>query len=257
LATIHNKHIADKHSTMSSESSLSPPPENLGSVTDHTTTAAQPVVTNKKRKAKTTPGSKRTATQLAEPDVAAAVANELSRAKRRAVKVKVTEESPEDGATVEESEPGVGKSKKSAARRNKKSADEDTPAEVPVSTGPKRGAAKKAIVEEDEIMEGEFDVEISVREIDRSKDITDNNAIVSPTKSKKRKAGDDGDHKQKPKPAKKRAKTMKNEEPTAERTKDIPHIIGAHVSTAGGKLPRFTAYCSRRPKTNMDWTTVV
>jgi hypothetical protein len=238
LTTIHKKpltscNMASKPSEISSDSSLSPPPDNLVSATE-TAVDVQPVVNSKQRKAETTSRNKRTATQLADPDDdAAAVTNESPRPKRRAVKkVKVTEE-----------------------------ALEDTPVEVSASARPKRGAAKKAVIE-DEIMEGEFDVPVSRTKIDRSKNTTDNKAIdQKPSKSKKRKAEDDDDHEEKPKSAaKKRANTVKrdkNEKPIAGRTQNIPHIIGAHVSTAGGTSSTCSAYCLRRPKTNMDWTTVV
>jgi hypothetical protein len=213
---------------MSSDSSLSSAPDNLGSATE-TAVAVQPVVNSKKKKKKagTTPRTK-AIVDFVMTDNATAITQESPRPKRRAAKKAIVEETFEDEAT----------------------------AEVPVSIRPKRGAVRKAIVGE-EIMEGEFDVEVSVREIDKSKHITDNKAVVDPTKRKKRKAEHDGNHEQKPKPAKKRARTVKNEEPVAERTKDIPHIIGAHVSTAGGKSSTCATYSSRRPKTNMDWTTIV
>jgi hypothetical protein len=235
LTTIHKKpltshNMARKPSDMSSDSSLSPPPDNLGSATETAVDDVQPVVNSKQRKAETTSRNKRTATQLADPDDAAAVTDKSPRLKRRAVKnVKVTEETFD--------------------------------VEVPALTRPKRGAAKKTTIE-DEIMEGEFDIPVSMTKIDRSKNTTDNKGTdQKPSKSKKRKAEDDDDHEEKPKSAaKKRANTVKrdkNEKPIAERTQDIPHIIGAHVSTAGGKSSTCSAYFLRRPKTNMDWTTVV
>jgi hypothetical protein len=191
---------------MSSDSSLSPPPDNLVSATD-TVAATQPVANGRKRRTATTSRTKSTATQLAEADD---VAQQLPSPKRRAAKkVKV--------------------------------ASQDAPAELPPSTHPKRGAAKKAIVDE-EIMEGEFDVEVSVKEIDKSKATTDNKVTAKkPANSKKRKAEDDGDHEEKPKKTTKpRTKPVQKDlPPLAERSTDSKLLMGAHVSTAGGKSSSF------------------
>jgi hypothetical protein len=158
-----------------------------------------------------------------------------------------------------------GQTSKPIAIRSKRRAtqeviSQDAPAEVPVSSRLRRAATRKPIID-DETMEGEFDVEVSVREIQKSKTTTDSKTTVKkPTTSKKRKAEDDGNHEEQPKPVvKKRAKTVsttKSEESIADRTTDSNHLIGAHVSIGGGKSLSSPSHLLQRSKANMDWTTV-
>ena len=137
-----------------------------------------------------------------------------------------------------------GQKSKPVATRSKRRATQEVtsqnaPAEVPASSRARRAATRKPIIE-DAIMDGEFDVEVSVKEIKKSKTTTDSKAAVKKLPMiKKRKAEDDGDHEEQPKlVVKKRAKTVsttKNKEPIADRTTDSKYLIGAHVSIAGGK----------------------
>jgi hypothetical protein len=179
-----------------------------------TVTAAQPVANGKKRKAETTPRTKRTATQHVGEDALEGV-GESPQPKRRATKnLKVAEE-VEDEFAAQESGDGEGKSKKAVSRRNKKAT-----------------ATKKTVAEDDMVEglvdaggEGKIALKTSVKKI---------------TTSKETKATDeDSNHEEKPKPkpkSKARAKnnTVKILPPLAERTKVTKHRLGAHVSTAGG-----------------------
>jgi AP endonuclease-1 len=102
--------MAKKISNASSDSSLSPPPDNLVSATE-TAAVPQPVVNGKKRKAETTSRTKRTGAQQADVEDAVDGIGESPRPKRRATKkLKVTEE-VEDGVVAQESGDGEGKPK--------------------------------------------------------------------------------------------------------------------------------------------------
>lgn len=57
-----------------------------------------------------------------------------------------------------------------------------------------------------------------------------------------------GDESKAKKTEKRKTKSVKHSEPLAERSKDIKHRIGAHVSSAGGKLYLCTSDCERRKK---------
>jgi AP endonuclease-1 len=210
--------MAKEFSTVSSESSLSPPPDNIASATE-TATVAQPAANGKKRKAETTPRTRRTEAQQVNAEDAAEGAGLSSRPKRRAIKkVKVTED-VEDEVVAQESGDGEGKSKKVVVRLNKK------------------GAATKKTMTEGDMVEDEVDAEIA---IDAGQDgkITTKTSVKKTIRGKKTKAKDEhSDREDKPKPkakAKTKAKTAKIQPPRAERTKDIKHRIGAHVSIAGG-----------------------
>jgi AP endonuclease-1 len=115
--------MTKKLSNVSSDSSLSPPPDNLVS-------AAETAVNDKKRKADANPRPRRTAVKHAGADEAAPDTEESPQPKRRtAKKVKVTQELSE----VED---------------------------VQVSLRPKRGAAKKAPLD-DESIESEVEAEVA------------------------------------------------------------------------------------------------
>ncbi|KAI4931440.1 hypothetical protein J4E85_004033 [Alternaria conjuncta] len=212
--------MARKISNAPSDSSLSPPPDNLMSATE-AATVALPVVNGKKRKAETTPRTRRTRAQQVDVEDAVDGVDESSRPKRRATKkIKVTEE-VEDEVMAQESGDGEGKSKKAVSRRNKKTA-----------------TAKKAVAEDDSV-EAEVDAEIEV-DADGDDKIATKTSVKKTTRGRKSKAkNEDSDHEDKPKPkpkprAKGKGGTAKILPPLAERTKDSKHLIGAHVSSAGG-----------------------
>jgi len=212
--------MARKISNAPSDSSLSPPPDNLMSATE-TTTVTQPVVNGKKRKAETTPRTRRTRAQQVDVEDAVDGVDESPRPKRRATKkIKVTEE-VEDEVMAQESGDGEGKSKKAVSRRNKKTA-----------------ATKKAVVDDGSV-EAEVDAEIEV-DADGDDKIATKTSVKKTARGKKSKAkNEDSDHEDKPKPkpkprAKGKGGTAKILPPLAERTKDSKHLIGAHVSSAGG-----------------------
>ncbi|KAG9190166.1 AP endonuclease 1 [Alternaria panax] len=203
--------MAKKIPTASSVSSLSPPPDNIASVTE-TTAVAQPTANGKKRKAETTPCTKKTTAQHVGVEDAVDGTGESSRPKRRATKkVKVIED-VEDEVVAEESGDSEGKSKKTVARRPKKTV-----------------ATKKTMAE------NEVDTKVE-NDADEDGKITTKTSVKKTARGKKAKANDEGnDIEDKPKPkAKTKTKTAKIEPPRAERTKDIKHRIGAHVSIAGG-----------------------
>ncbi|CAN9431613.1 unnamed protein product [Alternaria alternata] len=183
--------MAKKIPTASPDSSLSSPPENTASATE-TAAVTQPAVNGKKRKAETTPRTRRSTAQHVdiEDDV---------------------EEEMGDEAAAQESGDGERKTKKVEMRGNKKA------------------VATKKTVAKDHVMEGEIDA-------DGDGKVTAKTSVKKTARGKKAKASDEGnDVEDKPKPkAKAKTKTAKIEPPRAERTKDIKHRIGAHVSIAGG-----------------------
>jgi AP endonuclease-1 len=215
--------MAKKISTASSDSSLSPPPDNIVSASE-TASVTKPAANGKKRKAETTPRTKRTTAQHAVEDTGENT-GESPRPKRRTTKkLKVTEE-VEDEVVAQESGDGEGKSKKAAVRRSKKAVTTKT-------------------IAEDDMVEDEVDAEVEIDAGGHGK-VTTKSSVKKIARGKKGKVKDQGndvDDKPKPKPkpktkAKTKTTTAKNEPPCAERTKDIPHRIGAHVSIAGGKSP--------------------
>jgi AP endonuclease-1 len=162
--------MAKKIPTASSDSSLSSPPENTASATE-TAAVTQPAVNGKKRKAETTPRTRRSTAQHVDIEDDVEGTDESSEPKRRVIKkAKITEE-------VEIDADGDGK-------------------------------------------------------------VTAKTSVKKTARGKKAKASDEGnDVEDKPKPkakTKTKTKTAKIEPPRAERTKDIKHRIGAHVSIAGG-----------------------
>jgi hypothetical protein len=168
-----------------------------------------------KRKAET-PRAKRTRAQQADVEDAVDGIGESPRPKRRATKkLKVTEE-VEDGVVAQESGDGEGKSKKAVSRRNKT-------------------AATKKVVAEDDLVEAEVDAEVDGDEDDK---ITTKTSVKKTTRGRKSKAkNEDSDAEDKPKPkprAKAKGGTAKILPPLAKRTENSKHLIGAHVSAAGG-----------------------
>ncbi|KAH6851542.1 DNA-lyase [Alternaria rosae] len=211
--------MARKISNATSDSSLSPPPDNLMSATE-AAIVPQPADSGKKRKAETTPRTKRTRAQQVDVEDAVDGVDESPRPKRRATKkIKVTEE-VEDEVMAQESGDGEGKSKKAVSRRNKT-------------------AATKKTVAEDESTEAEIDAQIEVN-ADGDDKIMTKVSVKKTTRGKKSKAkNEESDHEDKPKPkpkprSKGKGSTAKILPPLADRTKDSKHLIGAHVSSAGG-----------------------
>jgi hypothetical protein len=191
--------MAKKIPTASPDSSLSSPPENTASVN------------GKKRKAETTPRTRRSTAQHVDIEDDVEGTGESSEPKRRVTKkAKITEEMG-DEAAAQESGDGERKTKKVEMRGNKKA------------------VATKKTVAKDHVMEGEIDA-------DGDGKVTAKTSVKKTARGKKAKASDEGnDVEDKPKPkAKTKTKTAKIEPPRAERTKDIKHRIGAHVSIAGG-----------------------
>lgn len=202
--------MAKKIPTTSSDSSLSSPPANTASATE-TAAVTQPAVNGKKRKAETTPRTRRTTAQHVDIEDDVEGTGESSEPKRRVIKkAKITEEMG-DEAAAQESGDGERKTKKVEVRGNKKAV-----------------ATKKAVAK-DHVMEGEIGA-------DGDGKVTAKTSVKKTARGKKAKANDEGnDVEDKPKPkAKTKTKTAKIEPPRAERTKDIKHRIGAHVSIAGG-----------------------
>lgn len=199
--------MAKKIPTASPDSSLSSPPENTASATE-TAAVTQPAVNGKKRKAETTPRTRRSTAQHVDIEDDVEGTGESSEPKRRVTKkAKITEEMG-DEAAAQESGDGERKTKKVEVRGNKKAV-----------------ATKKAVAK-DHVMEG----------ADGDGKVTAKTSVKKTARGKKAKANDEGnDVEDKPKPkAKTKTKTAKIEPPRAERTKDIKHRIGAHVSIAGG-----------------------
>ena len=202
--------MAKKIPTASSDSSLSSPPENIASATE-TAAVTQPAVNGKKRKAETTPRTRRSTAQHVDIEDDVEGTGESSEPKRRVIKkAKITEEMG-DEAAAQESGDGERETKKVEVRGNKKA------------------VATKKTVAKDHVMEGEIDA-------DGDGKVTAKTSVKKTARGKKAKANDEGnDVEDKPKPkAKTKTKTAKIEPPRAERTKDIKHRIGAHVSIAGG-----------------------
>ncbi|KAI5380013.1 hypothetical protein J4E82_001086 [Alternaria postmessia] len=202
--------MAKKIPTASPDSSLSSPPENTASATE-TAAVTQPAVNGKKRKAETTPRTRRSTAQHVDIEDDVEGTGESSEPKRRVTKkAKITEEMG-DEAAAQESGDGERKTKKVEMRGNKKA------------------VATKKTVAKDHVMEGEIDA-------DGDGKVTAKTSVKKTARGKKAKASDEGnDVEDKPKPkAKAKTKTAKIEPPRAERTKDIKHRIGAHVSIAGG-----------------------
>jgi hypothetical protein len=202
--------MAKKIPTASPDSSLSSPPENTASATE-TAAVTQPAVNGKKRKAETTPRTRRSTAQHVDIEDDVEGTGESSEPKRRVIKkAKITEEMG-DEAAAQESGDGERKTKKVEMRGNKKA------------------VATKKTVAKDHVMEGEIDA-------DGDGKVTAKTSVKKTARGKKAKASDEGnDVEDKPKPkAKAKTKTAKIEPPRAERTKDIKHRIGAHVSIAGG-----------------------
>lgn len=165
----------------------------------------------KKRKAETTPRTRRSTAQHVDIEDDVEGTGESSEPKRRVTKkAKITEEMA-DEAAAQESGDGERETKKVEVRGNKKA------------------VATKKTVAKDYVMEGEIGA-------DGDGKVTAKTSVKKTARGKKAKANDEGnDVEDKPKPkAKTKTKTAKIEPPRAERTKDIKHRIGAHVSIAGG-----------------------
>ncbi|KAF1940713.1 AP endonuclease [Clathrospora elynae] len=220
-----------KLTDVSSDASLSPPPDNLASAT---TTAAeptvQPVVSNNKR-----------AVQYADTEDASAGTEDSLRPKRRAAKkLKVTEDTFHHDAAAEEGGDGELKAKKTIKKAAGRIGDAgDTTAHGQTSSRPKRGAAKKAIVEED-IVAGKFhvdvDVDVNVNVDSRKTHIKSTPSTKKATKGKQKQSNKEyEDHEERPKTTNQsRNKTVNPAAPIEKRTTNTALRIGAHVSSAGG-----------------------
>lgn len=208
--------MAKKIPTTSSDSSLSSPPKNTASATE-TAAVTQPAVNGKKRKAETTPRTRRTTAQYVDIEDDVEGTGESSEPKRRVIKKAKIIEEMGDEAAAQESGDGERKTKKVEVRGNKKA------------------VATKKTVAKDHVMEGEIDAKVEI-DADGDGKVTAKASVKKTARGKKAKANDEGNNvEDKPKPkAKTKTKTAKIEPPRAERTKDIKHRIGAHVSIAGG-----------------------
>lgn len=110
--------MAKKLRNTSSDSSLSPVPDNLVSATE-SVAAVQPVSNGKKRKAETTPRTKKTTVQHTAIEDTVTPATESPRPKRRATKkVKVEQETDEE-IVAQESDGSEGKPEKIPPKRAK------------------------------------------------------------------------------------------------------------------------------------------
>jgi len=178
-----------------------------------TETALEPSTNGRKRKAVATPRAKKTAVQDNDIDDATVGTIDVPQPKGRTVKkVKVEE-------TVETET--IASARKTASKTNGTNSQ--------VSARPKRVAAKKAIVEEDE-------VEDEIVADDKAKTKTKTTTVAKAVKPKVEDKDGEEPKAAKPKRAATAAKHAKILPPLEQRTQDIKHRIGAHVSIAGGKL---------------------
>ncbi|KAL1794040.1 hypothetical protein ACET3X_007461 [Alternaria dauci] len=208
--------MAKKISTAPSDSSLSSLPENIASPNE-TAAVAQPSVNGKKRKAEAPPRTRTTTAQHVDAEDIVEGARESSQPKRRATKrTKITEEMGDEVVAQGNGE-GEGTMKKAEVRRNKKA----------VTT--------KKTIAKDDVVKDEVDAKVEI-DADDDGNVTAKTLVKGTARGKKVKPRDEAkDSEDKPKTkAKTKTKTAKIEPPRAERTKDIKHRIGAHVSIAGG-----------------------